>query len=208
MISQLDLSVTPTTLIGIAFAGWAAYELYRTGRRSPGLPPGPPTWPLLGNLPTFPTTYMHFKFTEWAHQYGEIFSLKLGSGNVIVLNSLEAVKDVLERQSLETSNRPPSTVGNMVSDGMHFAMLQPGLCRPSSVWNALATDTGLNVFQVLNGELIAEPQRRQCHRISQFFYSKTELFNRFWGLKLVRDIEMSRWRKLHSSTTTCSRCPK
>ncbi|KAK7023183.1 hypothetical protein R3P38DRAFT_2958140, partial [Favolaschia claudopus] len=48
--------------------------LRKVGSREPGLPPGPPTLPLLGNLHIFPKGFAHFKFTEWARKYGGIYS--------------------------------------------------------------------------------------------------------------------------------------
>lgn len=43
----------------------AVYYILRIGARSSGLPPGPPTVPILGNLTVFPRKALHIKFTEW-----------------------------------------------------------------------------------------------------------------------------------------------
>lgn len=108
---------TPHThQLGILFT--PLYDLHH-------LPPGPPTLPVLGNILSFPTKQMYLKFSEWSEQYGEIVSLKLGGGTVVVLNTVEAVRDVLERQALATSNRPPSVAAEAVTDGLHFATINP-----------------------------------------------------------------------------------
>jgi hypothetical protein len=62
------------------------FKLLRIGRRAPGLPPGPPTIPVLGNLhlvslPNYcnalvliitqmPTKRPHLQFQKWAQEYG------------------------------------------------------------------------------------------------------------------------------------------
>jgi len=73
-------------------------------RRRRRLPPGPPRVPFLGNT-DFPTFNAHIKFMEWGDQYGEIFSLRLGSTNVVVLNSDRVIKDLMDSVSLKTTFR-------------------------------------------------------------------------------------------------------
>lgn len=68
--------------------------LRKVGARERGLPPGPPTLPVLGNLHIFPKEFGHYKcvllsvfsqpslkslgrFTEWAREYGGIYSASL-----------------------------------------------------------------------------------------------------------------------------------
>lgn len=38
--------------------------LRKVGTRENGLPPGPPTIPLLGNLHMFPTEFAHYKYVD------------------------------------------------------------------------------------------------------------------------------------------------
>jgi hypothetical protein len=66
-----------------------------SARRRRRLPPGPPGVPFFGNT-DFPTFNAHIKFKEWADQYGEIFSLRLGPTNIVVLNSDRVIKDLMD----------------------------------------------------------------------------------------------------------------
>ncbi|KAF9023921.1 cytochrome P450, partial [Hymenopellis radicata] len=63
-----------------------------------------------------------YRLTEWAAQYGSIYSLKLGSGTVIVLSSAAAVKELLDQQSWATADRFAFYLGDLVTDGMHLLL--------------------------------------------------------------------------------------
>ena len=70
-------------VLGLLLAS-ATYIYLFVGRREKNLPPGPPTIPILGNVHQIPKRGAHFQFTRWAKQHGEIYSLKLGTGNAVV----------------------------------------------------------------------------------------------------------------------------
>lgn len=55
MVSLLSL-----TVLGVVIF-WIVDRLRKIGSREPGLPPGPPTLPLIGNLNVFPTSRAHLK---------------------------------------------------------------------------------------------------------------------------------------------------
>ncbi|KAJ7898660.1 cytochrome P450 [Mycena olivaceomarginata] len=92
----------------------------KVGSREKGLPPGPPTVPILGNAHIFPTKFPHYRFTEWARKYGGLFSLKIGKDTVVVLTDAAAVRELLHKRSSTTADRPPTYVGDLVTDGLHM----------------------------------------------------------------------------------------
>lgn len=58
--------------------------------------PGPKGWPLVGiglGLPK-QSVFMH----KWGLEYGEVFKLRVGWYNWVVLNSPEAMKDIMDKQ--------------------------------------------------------------------------------------------------------------
>ncbi|GAW04989.1 cytochrome partial [Lentinula edodes] len=102
------------------------------GRREPSLPPGPPTIPLLGNLNIFPTEYAHYKFTDWAKEYGDIYSLKIGPGTVVVITSMEAIRELMEKRSGSTVDCPPNYMADNITGGLNMV-----LARYGSKWQIL-----------------------------------------------------------------------
>ncbi|KAG1782228.1 cytochrome P450 [Suillus placidus] len=91
--------------------------VWRSGSRTRGSPPGPPTVPVIGNLHIFPKRHLQIKFSEWgssSKQYGDIFSLKIFDQTVIVLNSPYSVREVIDKRSLSCSNRPKSIISDMI----------------------------------------------------------------------------------------------
>ncbi|KAK7040226.1 hypothetical protein VNI00_010032 [Paramarasmius palmivorus] len=116
----------PAVLIIAVASAW----LLQLGKRESYLPPGPPTLPLIGNIHNLPTSYLHYRFTEWARKYGGIFSLKIGSQTLIVLNTMEHVKELLDRRNAATAGRPQLHVADMITKGRYFVFMQPGTVPP------------------------------------------------------------------------------
>ena len=54
------------TLAAFSFA-YVAYWGY-TSRKAPNMPPGPPTFPIIGNLHQMPRARIHLKFSDWGER--------------------------------------------------------------------------------------------------------------------------------------------
>ncbi|TFK67280.1 cytochrome P450 [Pluteus cervinus] len=93
-------------------------------RKGYGMPPGPKGLPILGNIFQLPPLQF-LRFTEWKEQFGPIFSLNLAGQPVIVINSLEAAVDLLERRSSIYSDRPRVIVANEILSGEFMLPLIP-----------------------------------------------------------------------------------
>ena len=57
--------------------------------------PGPPGWPVLGNLLQLEPARLHLQLGEWAQRYGRLFKLRLANRLVLVAADHEAVAAVL-----------------------------------------------------------------------------------------------------------------
>lgn len=80
------------------------------------LPPQPPGWPLLGNIfdvfSATKTNQQHLLFEKWARDYGEIVRVQAGPFVEYFINSDSAVKEIFDKQSSATSERPRWIVSN------------------------------------------------------------------------------------------------
>ncbi|KAI1486331.1 putative O-methylsterigmatocystin oxidoreductase [Biscogniauxia mediterranea] len=88
--------------------------------------PGPGGYPLIGigiSLPVKP----HVRLREWASMYGDVFKLRVGWYNWVIINSPEAMHEILNKQSSSTSSKMPAPIGNdVVAGGMRMFTLAYG----------------------------------------------------------------------------------
>ena len=64
------------------------------------------------------------KFQQWARQYGEIFHIRLGPQDVIVLNSAEAADELLTNRSKDYSGRvAPHVSQDLMSAGQRMVFM-------------------------------------------------------------------------------------
>ncbi|KAL0062279.1 hypothetical protein AAF712_010848 [Marasmius tenuissimus] len=83
-------------------------RLTGASRRVPSLPPGPKGLPLIGNLRDIANqqNLLWETYTQWAQRYGDVFHLDVFGAHTIVLNSHEAITELLEKRSQNYSDRP------------------------------------------------------------------------------------------------------
>ncbi|XP_067664351.1 cytochrome P450 2C3-like [Haliotis asinina] len=79
--------------------------LWLSTRRPPGLPPGPPRLPLVGNMFQM-DKYIRVAFSNLRRQYGDIFSIYLFHQPFIVLNGYNVIKEALVKNADLFSCRP------------------------------------------------------------------------------------------------------
>ncbi|TFY63634.1 hypothetical protein EVJ58_g3137 [Rhodofomes roseus] len=70
------------------------------------LPPGPPRVPLLGNIHQLPQSYQYKFFVQWAERYGDVVYAEFFTRSTIVVSSVKAACDLMEKRSAKFSERP------------------------------------------------------------------------------------------------------
>ncbi|KAL1885084.1 hypothetical protein Plec18167_001741 [Paecilomyces lecythidis] len=120
-----ELPVSPSLVVATAALLFCLYKLLQIGRRPKGMPPGPPTAPILGNLHQLPENDVHLQFKKWADEYGDMYSVMLGNQRMVVVNSPKVVKDLIDLRSNNYSSRPEMYVGQtLISGGYRLVLMQ------------------------------------------------------------------------------------
>ena len=96
-----ELLTNPITLIVLALS---LYLFVFKSKRN--LPPGPRRLPIFGNLFNVKQDTMLEDIRKLRQQYGDVFSLSLGSMNMIIINGYDNLKEVFVKRGDEFSRRP------------------------------------------------------------------------------------------------------
>ncbi|XP_006825011.1 cytochrome P450 1A5-like [Saccoglossus kowalevskii] len=102
--SLFDNFNTPGSIILLVSVFILSYGLIGL-RKPPGFPPGPMGYPFVGNMLDLEEE-PHLTLAEYGKKYGDVFTIKIGSRAVIILNSLEAIKEALVKKQNDFAGRP------------------------------------------------------------------------------------------------------
>ncbi|XP_077982913.1 cytochrome P450 2C44-like [Glandiceps talaboti] len=105
MIVPTDFGVTNAVLVTTVVMSVAWYINYRTKQKKYNYAPGPKGWPVIGMLFQIGKRPQK-QFVEMAKTFGNVFSLKIGTQKVTVLNGYQAVKEALVNKAQLFSGRP------------------------------------------------------------------------------------------------------
>lgn len=108
------------------------YVLYEINKSPSSAPPSIWGLPLVGNLLQLGPT-PHLGLTKIGKNLGDVFLLRLGSWDVVVINSLDAAKDALVKNSAHLSSRPP--FHSLRLGGAHLYSVSFGDYSPLQVGN-------------------------------------------------------------------------
>ncbi|KAH9975190.1 CyP450 monooxygenase [Russula compacta] len=97
----------------------AAFLAIRDYQRRGGLPypPGPRPLPLVGNLFDIPKEFSWLLYTQLSKKHGDILSFHVFGQVIVVLNSIKATKDLLEKRGDIYSDRPVIPILEMMKWG-------------------------------------------------------------------------------------------
>ncbi|KIK93478.1 hypothetical protein PAXRUDRAFT_828940 [Paxillus rubicundulus Ve08.2h10] len=103
----MDYRLTALAAVSLVVCGLVS--IWPSRRRNPAshpLPPGPKPLPIVGNVLGIDPGAPWVSYTNWGKSYGELVYTRLLNQDIIVINSEEVAKDLLERRSNNYSDRP------------------------------------------------------------------------------------------------------
>ncbi|OAX39048.1 cytochrome P450 [Rhizopogon vinicolor AM-OR11-026] len=102
------LALPNVTWLDICLAGVGVYLVKQmfTKKNPAPYPPGPPGWPLIGNILDMPHAKPRLAFAEWGNKYGDISHVEVLGQHIIVLNSVKTAMKMLDKKSSLYSDRP------------------------------------------------------------------------------------------------------
>ncbi|XP_040267674.1 cytochrome P450 1B1-like [Bufo bufo] len=141
-------SVHPALMFSFVFLICLEACLWVRGHGQKRSPPGPFPWPVVGNamqLGQMP----HLTFCKMAQIYGNVFKIKLGTRDIVVLNGESTIRQALVKHREEFAGRPNFSSFKIVSGGRSMAF-----GAYSDLWKAhkkIAHST-LRAFSTVNTE--------------------------------------------------------
>ncbi|XP_035674422.1 cytochrome P450 2D9-like [Branchiostoma floridae] len=113
---RVFMTPEPASLV-LFLATFLLMVRYLTGRSIGKMPPClPNAWPILGHLPSIGLR-ADLAFTKLGKKYGDIFQAQLGTWNVVVLNSYQALKEGYIDGGDAYNDRPHFYSYQLFSDG-------------------------------------------------------------------------------------------
>ncbi|KAM5546126.1 hypothetical protein V8D89_000252 [Ganoderma adspersum] len=136
-------------------------------------PPGPHPLPIVGNILDLPRIHIGREFSALSKQFGDVVHLSVFGRDVVVLGSLKAARDLLEKRSANYSDRPTSVMVQLTGSDWLIPLMNYGtlwrqhhravrsILSPQSLshYEAVQVDVSRRLLRLL----VQSPQELESH---------------------------------------------
>ncbi|KAI0299840.1 cytochrome P450 [Russula brevipes] len=126
MFFDLFLNFRVAAVLGFFLV--AFYVARRKKRGDYPLPPGPKGFPIIGNLLDMPTRNEWMTFQKWSKDFGsDVVHVDVFGTHIVVLNSVKAVNELLDKRSAIYSDRPAMPgLTTLIDMDWNFGLIEYG----------------------------------------------------------------------------------
>ncbi|KAH7884392.1 cytochrome P450 [Phlebopus sp. FC_14] len=120
------IDITSIIFLSVAAVAISVGYIRRNRAHGDRPPPGPQGLPLIGNVLDLNVSEPWTSFTQWAASYGDLVYCSLFGRKIVVLQTVELARTLLEQRSTIYSDRPPVKTMKEVGSEFNSAQLQYG----------------------------------------------------------------------------------
>ena len=124
IVIRMDMLIVVPIFMLIFFFLFYRSDRERLGARSLRLPPGPPRWPIIGNLLQL-GPLPHRDLADFCTTYGPLVYLRLGTVDAITTDDPDVIREILLRQDDVFASRPKTLAATYLAYGCGDVALAP-----------------------------------------------------------------------------------
>ncbi|QCE04568.1 Cytochrome P450 [Vigna unguiculata] len=146
------------------------FSLTNKNTKHPNLPPGPPSYPIIGNILQLWPSKLHQALHKLSKTYGPIMSVKIGTITTIVISSPNIAKEALHKKDRALASRFVPESVQALSHHQSSVVFLP----VSSKWNTLRKVCATQIFSTLQLDSTQSLRHRKMKELLDYLHENCE----------------------------------